>query len=62
MGAFASVPAVRHKEILWALSEGIPVIGAASIGALRAAELTAFGNGWPRLNLPLVSRHPIRRR
>ena len=44
-GAFASVPAVRHKEILWALSEGIPVIGAASIGALRAAELTAFGMG-----------------
>lgn len=38
-GAFQSEPAVRHKEILWALSMGIPVIGAASMGALRAAEL-----------------------
>ena len=38
-GSFQSQPAVRHKEILWALSRGIPVIGAASMGALRAAEL-----------------------
>jgi hypothetical protein len=38
-GAFGSEPAVRHKEILWALSVGVPVIGAASMGALRAAEL-----------------------
>lgn len=42
-GLFQSVPAVRHKEILWALSEGVHVFGAASIGALRAAELHAFG-------------------
>ena len=42
-GAFAKVPAVRHKEILWALSRGIKVYGAASMGALRAAELSAFG-------------------
>ncbi len=42
-GVFQSVPAVRHKEILWALSEGVHVFGAASIGALRAAELDAFG-------------------
>jgi hypothetical protein len=42
-GYFRHRPAVRHKEILWALSEGIPVFGAASIGALRAAELAAFG-------------------
>ena len=35
-GGFQSEPAVRHKEILWALSRGIPVIGAASMGALRA--------------------------
>jgi hypothetical protein len=38
-GSFQGEPAVRHKEILWALSRGTPVIGAASMGALRAAEL-----------------------
>ena len=38
-GSFQGEPAVRHKEILWALSRGTPVVGAASMGALRAAEL-----------------------
>jgi hypothetical protein len=42
-GYFQSIPAVRHKEILWAMSRGIHVFGSASIGALRAAELLAFG-------------------
>ncbi|WP_163995278.1 TfuA-like protein [Pyxidicoccus caerfyrddinensis] len=42
-GFFEHVPAVWHKEILWAMSEGIHVFGAASMGALRAAELEAFG-------------------
>jgi hypothetical protein len=42
-GSFGTVPAVRHKEILWALAKGIPIFGAASIGALRAAELAAVG-------------------
>ncbi len=42
-GYFERVPSVRHKEILWAMSQGIHVFGAASIGALRAAELAAFG-------------------
>jgi hypothetical protein len=42
-GAFGKVPAVRHKEILWALSGGIHVYGAASVGALRAAELADVG-------------------
>lgn len=42
-GYFDSVPAVWHKEILWALSRGIAVFGAASMGALRAAELDQFG-------------------
>ena len=37
------MPTVRHKEILWAMSRGIHVFGSASIGALRAAELAAFG-------------------
>src|SRR5256885_1265864 len=48
-GYFERVPAVWHKEILWAMSHGIHVFGAASMGALRAAELAAFGMegvGW----------------
>ncbi|MEV6050412.1 TfuA-like protein [Streptomyces sp. NPDC052107] len=35
--------ALRHKEILDALARGVTVVGAASIGALRAAELDQFG-------------------
>lgn len=35
--------AMRHKEVLYALSRGITVIGAASIGALRAVELSSYG-------------------
>lgn len=42
-GYFEQVPAVWHKEILWALSRGVRVCGAASMGALRAAELAPFG-------------------
>ncbi|HVM81785.1 MAG TPA: TfuA-like protein [Stellaceae bacterium] len=42
-GYFSGAPAVWHKEILWALSQGIPVFGSASMGALRAAELHGFG-------------------
>lgn len=42
-GRFETVPSVWHKEILWALSRGVPVYGAASMGALRAAELAPFG-------------------
>lgn len=42
-GFFDHVPAVWHKEILWALSQGIDVFGSSSMGALRAAELSEFG-------------------
>jgi hypothetical protein len=42
-GYFASVPSVWHKEILWAIHEGVHVFGAGSMGALRAAELATFG-------------------
>ncbi len=42
-GYFERVPSIWHKEILWAMSEGVHVFGAASMGALRAAELAAFG-------------------
>jgi len=42
-GYFEVTPTVWHKEILWAMSQGIHVYGSASIGALRAAELHRFG-------------------
>jgi len=42
-GLFDTQPAVGHKEILYALSHRVPVLGAASMGALRAAECAAFG-------------------
>jgi hypothetical protein len=42
-GFFHRRPAVRHKEILDLLDRGVQVHGAASMGALRAAELAAFG-------------------
>jgi hypothetical protein len=42
-GYFETVPAVWHKEILLAMSSGVHVFGAASMGALRAAELHSFG-------------------
>ncbi|MFJ7146649.1 TfuA-like protein [Streptomyces sp. NPDC100445] len=42
-GVYHHSPAVRHKEIIWTLSRGVRVIGAASIGALRAAELGDCG-------------------
>ena len=42
-GYFERMAAVWHKEILLALERGIAVWGAASMGALRAAELAPFG-------------------
>jgi hypothetical protein len=42
-GYFDAVPAVWHKELLWAMSQGVHVFGSASMGALRAAELHSFG-------------------
>jgi hypothetical protein len=42
-GYFDHRPAVRHKEILLLLSRGVRIFGASSIGALRAAEMQAFG-------------------
>jgi len=42
-GYFEVTPTVWHKEILWAMAQGIHVYGSASIGALRAVELHAFG-------------------
>ncbi|GFE49717.1 hypothetical protein So717_14700 [Roseobacter cerasinus] len=42
-GYFSGVPSVWHKEILFAITRDIPVFGASSMGALRAAELHSFG-------------------
>ncbi|TCL95889.1 hypothetical protein C8J38_101237 [Rhizobium sp. PP-WC-2G-219] len=42
-GGFEYTAPVWHKEILYALSKGVAVFGAASMGALRAAECRAFG-------------------
>ncbi|SCL44968.1 hypothetical protein GA0070606_0536 [Micromonospora citrea] len=42
-GYFHQTRAVRHKEILTLLDAGVTVLGAASMGALRAAELDTFG-------------------
>ena len=42
-GYFEGAPSVWHKEILYALDQGIHVLGASSMGALRAAELDDFG-------------------
>lgn len=42
-GNFEHVAPVWHKEILHALEAGVTVFGAASMGALRAAECDGFG-------------------
>ncbi len=42
-GFFENIPSVWHKEILFAIDQGIAVFGASSMGALRAAELHPFG-------------------
>jgi hypothetical protein len=42
-GVFHQQAAVRHKEILHLLAAGARVLGTASMGALRAAELDRYG-------------------
>lgn len=42
-GYFDSCPAPWHKELLLLMARGTLVFGAASVGALRAAELDRFG-------------------
>ena len=58
-GIFKNAPTVRHREILWALSRGIPVYGAASMGALRAAELHRFGMRGTGLIYRWYRRHAL---
>lgn len=55
-GFFYQSAAVRHKEILDLLKRGVHVWGAASMGALRAAELAPFGmRGFGRIFADYVS-------
>jgi hypothetical protein len=42
-GIYEHVPAIWHKEILFGLANGVHIFGAASMGALRAAECAAYG-------------------
>src|SRR5262249_38606786 len=42
-GVSEQVPAIWTKETVHALANGVQVFGAASLGALRAAECAAFG-------------------
>jgi hypothetical protein len=42
-GVFMQSLSVWHKEILYALDQGLRVYGSSSMGALRAAETSAFG-------------------
>lgn len=42
-GVFEAQPSVWHHELLAALDAGVIVLGASSMGALRAAELHSFG-------------------
>jgi hypothetical protein len=42
-GVFYQRPAVAPREILLALDQGMKVLGGSSMGALRAAELDAYG-------------------
>ncbi|MCX6686268.1 MAG: TfuA-related McrA-glycine thioamidation protein [Methanoregula sp.] len=42
-GVFHQESAVAHREILQALKKGVRVIGASSMGALRAAEMDTLG-------------------
>jgi len=42
-GVFFQACAIAHREILYAMDEGVKVIGASSMGALRASELDVYG-------------------
>jgi len=42
-GYFGQQLSVGHQEIIWLMQQGVHVIGGASMGALRAAELSLYG-------------------
>ena len=53
-GLFERVPAVWHKEILFAIESGVPVYGASSMGALRATDATTAAFARPGTAIPLA--------
>ena len=61
-GYFDARPSVWHKEILLLIEAGVRVFGAASMGALRAAELDRLRHDRRRRDLPRLSRRPAARR
>lgn len=42
-GYYYTRPSIPHKELLYAIESGVRVLGGASMGALRAAELASCG-------------------
>lgn len=42
-GRYEDIAAPWHKEILWAIQNGLTVLGGGSLGALRACECAPFG-------------------
>lgn len=42
-GCDYTIPALKHEELIYALDTGIHIIGAASMGALYAADLLQYG-------------------
>lgn len=59
-GYFHQSQAVPHKEILAILGKGVHVFGAASLGALRAAELEPWGmRGVGRIFAGFRARHLV---
>src|SRR5512137_1082988 len=42
-GVFFQECSVAHKEVIYALEAGAKVLGASSMGALRASELDVYG-------------------
>jgi hypothetical protein len=49
-GYYKTVPAVWHKEVIYAINKGITVVGSSSLGALRAVELEPYGmKGYGRI-------------
>jgi len=54
-GYFEATPTVWHKEILWAMAQGIHVFGAGSIGALIDDDEVAVLHGPAELGYPALT-------
>ena len=59
-GVFFQECSVAHKEVIYALEAGARVLGASSMGALRASELDVYGmEGIGRIYLAYKSGHLV---